>query len=53
MKWLIWITRCSDSVSDIQDYIKYFIKNETIRTIPPIHVYFNRIDIGVYNKRWI
>ena len=34
----------SDSVSDIQDYIKFIIKkHETLRTIPPIHVYINII----------
>ena len=31
----------SYSVSDIQDYIKYIIKNTTI---PPIHVFINRIN---------
>ena len=32
-------------VSDIQDYIEYFIeKLETLTTIPPIHVYINRIN---------
>ena len=35
----------SYSVSDIQDYVEYIIKkHETLRTIPPIHVYINRID---------
>ena len=35
----------SYSVSDIQDYIEYIIKKyETLRTIPPIHVYIDRID---------
>ena len=35
----------SYSVSDIQDYIKYIIKNhETLTIIPPIHVYINRIN---------
>ena len=35
----------SYSVSDIQDYIEYFIKkHETITAIPPIHVYINRIN---------
>ena len=34
----------SYSVSDIQDYIEYIIKkHETLTTIPPIHVYINRI----------
>ena len=33
------------SVSDIQEYIKYIIKKyETLTTIPPIHVYMNRIN---------
>ena len=33
------------SVSYIQDYIEYFIKKqETLTTIPPIHVYINRIN---------
>ena len=32
-------------MSDIQDYIKYIIKkHETLTTIPPIHVYINRIN---------
>ena len=35
----------SYSVSDIQDYIEYIIKNhETLTTTPPIHVYINRIN---------
>ena len=35
----------SYSVSDIQDYIIYIIKkHETLRIIPPIHVYINRIN---------
>ena len=35
----------SYSVSDIQDYIEYIIKkHETLATIPPIHVYINRIN---------
>ena len=35
----------SFSVSDIQDYIEYIIKNhETLTTIPPVHVYINRIN---------
>ena len=35
----------SYSVSDIQDYIKYIIKkHETLTTIPPIHLYINRIN---------
>ena len=35
----------SYSVSDIQDYIEYIIKNlEILTTVPPIHVYFNRIN---------
>ena len=33
----------SYSVSDIQDYIEYIIKkHETLKAIPPIHVYINR-----------
>ena len=32
------------SVSDIQDYIEYIIKkSDAVTTIPPIHVYINRI----------
>ena len=32
-------------MSGIQDYIKYIIKkHETLTTIPPIHVYINRIN---------
>ena len=32
-------------VPDIQDYILHIIKkHETLTTIPPIHVYFNRTD---------
>ena len=35
----------SYSMSDIQDYIEYIIKkHETLTTIPPIHVYINRIN---------
>ena len=35
----------SYSVSDIQDYIEHIIrKYETLTTIPPIHVYINRIN---------
>ena len=35
----------SYSVSDIQDYIEYIIKkHETLTTLPPIHVYINRIN---------
>ena len=35
----------SYSVSDIQDYIEYIIKNhETLTKIPPIHVYIIRIN---------
>ena len=35
----------SYSVSDIQDYIEYIIKkHEILTTIPPIHVYINRIN---------
>ena len=33
------------SVSDIQEYIKYIIKKYgALTTIPPIHVYMNRIN---------
>ena len=36
---------CSYSVSDIQNYIEFIIeKHETLTTIPPIHVYINRIN---------
>ena len=32
-------------MSDIQDYIEYIIKeHETLTTIPPIHLYMNRIN---------
>ena len=35
----------SYSVSDIQEYIEFIIeKHETLTTIPPIHVYSNRIN---------
>ena len=35
----------SYSVSDIQDYIKYFIKkHETLPTNPPICIYIHRIN---------
>ena len=35
----------SYSASDIEDYIEYIIKiHETLTTISPAHVYFNRID---------
>ena len=38
-------------VSDIQDYIGYTIKkHETLATIPPIHVYINRIDNELVSK---
>ena len=48
----------SYSVSDIQDYIEYIIKKqETLTTIPPIHVYTNRIlrilKIANYGKSFI
>ena len=37
-------------VSDIQDYIQYIIKkDERLTTIPPIHVYINKIN----NIKWI
>ena len=36
----------SFSVSDIQGYIEYFLKNhEILTTIPAIHVYINIITI--------
>ena len=31
-------------LSDIQDYIEHTIKKQTKTTIPPIHVYINRIN---------
>ena len=35
------------SVSDIQDYIEYIIKeSETLSNNPPIHIYINRININ-------
>ena len=35
----------SYSVSDIQDYIAYIMKkHDKLTTIPPIHVYINRIN---------
>ena len=38
------------STSDIQGYIEFIIKKyETITTIPPIHVYINRIN-NIYLK---
>ena len=41
----------SYSVSDIQDYIKYIIKqHKTLTIIPPIHVYINKIDNGLVFK---
>ena len=46
----------SYSVSDIQDYIKFIIKEyETLTKIRPIHIYVNRINnvLFFYNKRWI
>ena len=37
-------------LSDIQDYIQYIIKmDERLTTIPPIHVYINKIN----NIKWI
>ena len=34
----------SYSVSYIQDYIEYIVKkHETLTTIPPIHVYINKL----------
>ena len=33
------------SASDIQEYIEFIIKNhETLPTLPPIHVYINKIN---------
>ena len=32
------------SVSDIQDYVNYTIKNETLPTNPPIHIHIKRIN---------
>ena len=41
----------SYSVSDIQDYIDHIIKkHETLTTIPPIHVYINRINNRLLSK---
>ena len=41
----------SYSVSDIQDYIEFIIeKNETLTTVPPIHVYIKRINICLVFK---
>ena len=41
----------SYSVSDIQDYIEYIIKNhETLIKIPPIHVYIIRINNSLVFK---
>ena len=41
----------SYSVSDIQDYIEFIIKkHETLTTIPPIHVYINRINNSLVFK---
>ena len=38
-------------MSDIQDYIEYIIKkHETLTTILPIYVYFNRINNGLVFK---
>ena len=42
----------SYSVSDIQDYTACIIKkHETLTTIPPIHVYINRINNRLVFKR--
>ena len=47
----------SYSVSDILDYIEYIFKkkHETLTTIPPIHVYINRIKnrLVFKNRKWI
>ena len=41
----------SYSLSNIQDYIEYIIKNhETLTVIPPIHSYINRINIRLVFK---
>ena len=37
-------------MSDIQDYIEYIIKKHETLTIPPIHVYINRINNGLVLK---
>ena len=34
----------SSSVSDIQDYFKYIIKNETVSDIPSLRIYLNNIE---------
>ena len=34
----------SSSVSDIQDYFKYIIKNETVSDIPSLRIYLNKIE---------
>ena len=45
MEWWVWITDCSYSVPDIQDYIECIIKkHEALTTTSPIHVYINRIN---------
>ena len=42
----------SCSVSDIQDYIEYIIKqHEALTTIPPIHLYINRINNTLVFKK--
>ena len=44
-------------MSDIQDHIKYIIKNidETLRIDSPIHIYINRINnrLVFKIKKWI
>ena len=49
------LTDDSYSVSDIKDYIAYIIKKqETLTTIPPIHIYINRSNNrSVFKKRRI
>ena len=38
-------------MSDIQDYIEYIVKKHaTLSTIPPIHVYINRINNSLVFK---
>ena len=34
----------SSSVSDIQDYFKYIIKNETVSDISSLRIYLNKIE---------
>ena len=41
----------SYSVSDIQNYVKYITKHETLPTNAPIHIYINRINNRVVRKK--